>query len=161
MFSSVRYAIWDCICYDGGVTGNKSNDWTASSGITVTTDTTGTLLSASTTQTYISSKLLTGDFEATFQATNVGSIRIGFNKASDQSVQTKIITPTGDNSYYYKINRIGSTWRFQYSTDGETWTDRTITVNNITTEDCYFLFSIEVSGSTRTIKYKDLKIYPI
>ena len=153
--------VWDYLCYDGGVTGDKSNSWTASSGISVSTDDTGTLLSASTSQTYTSTKLLTGDFEATFQATNDGSVRIGFNKASDSTVQTKIITPTTDGTYYYKINRIGSTWRFQYSSDGTNWTDRTITVNNITDEDCYFLFSIEVIGSTRTIKYKDLRIYPI
>ena len=158
---SETYSIFDCLCYDGGVTGDKSNSWTASSGISVSTDDTGTLLSASTNQTYTSSKLLTGDFEATFQATNNGSIRIGFNKASDSTVQTKIITPTIDGLYYYKINRIGSTWRFQYSSDGTNWTDRIITVNNITDEDCYFLFSIEVSGSTRTIKYKDLRVYPI
>ena len=158
---SETYSIFDCLCYDGGVTGDKSNSWTASSGISVSTDDTGTLLSASTTQTYTSTKLLTGDFEATFQATNSGSIRIGFNKASDSTVQTKIITPTTDGTYYYKINRIDSTWRFQYSSDGTNWTDRTITVNNITDEDCYFLFSIEVSGSTRTIKYKDLRVYPI
>ena len=153
--------VWDYLCYDGGVTGDKSNSWTESSGITVRPDDTGTLLSASTSQTYTSTKLLTGDFEATFQATNDGSVRIGFNKASDSTVQTKIITPTTDGTYYYKINRIGSTWRFQYSSDGTNWTDRTITVNNITDEDCYFLFSIEVIGSTRTIKYKDLRIYPI
>ena len=158
---SETYSVWDYLCYDGGVTGDKSNSWTASSGITVQTDDTGTLLSANNNQTYTSSKLLTGDFEATFQATNSGSIRIGFNKASDSTVQTKIITPTNDGLYYYKINRIGSTWRFQYSSDGTNWTDRNIAVNNITDEDCYFLFSIEVSGSTRTIKYKDLRIYPI
>lgn len=155
------YELLDCYCYDGGVTGNKSTAWTASSNISISTDDTGTLLSASSNQTYISSKLLTGDFEATFTATNSGGIRIGFNKASSPSVQTKIITPTGDNTWYYKINRIGSTWRFQYSSDGETWNDRSIIVNNITDEDCYFLFSIEVVGSTRTIKYKDLKIYSI
>ena len=158
---SETYSIFDYLCYDGGVTGDKSSDWTASSGISVSTDDTGTLLSANNNQTYTSSKLLTGDFEATFQATNSGSIRIGFNKASDSTVQTKIITPTNDGLYYYKINRIGSTWRFQYSSDGTNWTDRTIPVNNITDEDCYFLFSIEVSGSTRTIKYKDLRIYSI
>ena len=155
------YELLDCYCYDGGVTGNKSTAWTASSNISISTDDAGTLLSASSNQTYTSTKLLSGDFEVIFQATNSGGIRIGFNKASNQSVQTKIITPTSEGTYYYKINRIGTIWRFQYSSDGETWHNRSISVNNITDEDCYFLFSIEVVGSTRTIKYKDLKIYSI
>jgi len=155
------YELLDCMFYDGGVTGNKSTAWTASSNISISTDDAGTLLSASSNQTYTSTTLLSGDFEVIFQATNSGGIRIGFNKASNQSVQTKIITPTIEGTYYYKINRIGTIWRFQYSSDGETWNNRSISVNNITDEDCYFLFSIEVVGSTRTIKYKDLKIYSI
>jgi len=148
--------------YDKATLGNKSEDW-VNSGTSVNTDENGTTLSNTGTQTYTSTKILTGDFEIVWQSVEDNAIRFGLIGASDTSKIMKFISMTPySTQFYYKIRRVNGTITAQYSTDGVSWTNRSISTNNITNEDCKFMFSIETSSTvSRSVTYHDLKAYPI
>ena len=160
---SGTYEVLDCLVYDDGVTDPKpTGAWIKSGSGTVTIDTTGTTVIASSNTTYRNTTLLTGDFEFMLQATiDGGSIRIGVQCPSTQNyAQSKASFNEGEN-LYIKFKRVGTTYTAQYSIDGVNWTNRNLETNNASDNDVYFIISVETSGTERTITYKDLKIYPI
>ena len=159
---SGTYTITDCLFYDSGVTGTKNTDFYKSGNGTVNTTATGTTITASSNTAYRTTTSFTGDFEAIVTAT-VGSnaVRIGLSKVGATTTQTKFVSVLPNQEVYYKITRRNGVITVQYSTDMINWTNRTLETNNIGTDDCYFTFLVETSGTERTITYKDLKIYSI
>ena len=98
--------------------------------------------------------MINGDFEAVFEATNVGAFRFGVVDGSNRNA----LAYTG-NYRYYKMKRVNGVFTFQRSQDNSNWSNITGDSTTITTEDVYFLFL--VLDNSRSLTYKNLKIYPI
>lgn len=144
-------SVWDYIVYDGGVTGDKSSSWTVHDS-EISTDENGTLIDKK--GEYTSTILINGDFEAVFEATNVGAFRFGVVDGSNRNA----LAYTG-NYRYYKMKRVNGVFTFQRSQDNSNWSNITGDSTTITTEDVYFLF--RVLENSRSLTYKNLKIYRI
>ena len=151
----------DCLVYDDGISDPKKTTFIKSANGTVTIGSDGTTFKSSSTATYRNTTLITGDFEIVFQASLSGSVRIGVQTGSDLGYKQSKFNYYNVSDYYFKLKRVGSTITAQYSTDGVNWNTRSLEINNVGDNDCYFFFLIETTGTERTITYKDLKIYPI
>ena len=158
---SETYEVLDCLVYDDGISDPKKTTFIKSANGTVTIGSDGTTFKSSSNATYRNTTLITGDFEIVFQASLTGSVRIGVQTGSDLGYQQSKFNYYDVSDYYFKLKRVGSTITAQYSTDGVNWNNRSLETNNVADNDCYFLFSIETTGTERTITYKDLKIYPV
>ena len=158
---SETYEVLDCLVYDDGISDPKKTTFIKSANGTVTIGSDGTTFKSSSTATYRNTTLITGDFEIVFQASLSGSVRIGVQTGSDLGYQQSKFNYYNVSDYYFKLKRVGSTITAQYSTDGVNWNNRSLEINNVGDNDCYFFFLIETTGTERTITYKDLKIYPI
>ena len=158
---SGTYEVLDCLVYDDGISDPKKTTFIKSANGTVTIGSDGTTFKSSSNATYRNTTLITGDFEIVFQASLTGSVRIGVQTGSNLGYQQSKFNYYDVSDYYFKLKRVGSTITAQYSTDGVNWNNRSLETDNVADNDCYFLFSIETTGTERTIIYKDLKIYPI
>ena len=81
--------------------------------------------------------MISGDFEATFEALGTSSPFFGVEDANGNRTRYYIDI---DDLKYYKISRSNGVFTAQKSTDGTTWTTITANQSNVTSADCYFLF---------------------
>ena len=151
----------DCIVYDDGTSDPKKTNFLKNGNGTVTIGSNGTTITATSNTTYRNTTLITGDFEIILQATLVSSVRIGVQTSADLGYKQTKFNYFDVTDTYFKLRRVGSTFTSQYSSDGVNWTNRSLETNNVGDNDCYFIISLETTGTERTITYKDLKIYPI
>lgn len=158
---SVPCNVWDCLVYDDGISDPKKTTFIKSANGTVTIGSDGTTFKSSSNATYRNTTLITGDFEIVFQASVTGSVRMGVSTGADLGYKQSKFNYYDVSDYYFKLKRVGSTITAQYSVDGVNWNNRSLETDNVADNDCYFLFSIETTGTERTIIYKDLQIYPI
>lgn len=157
---SETYELLDCLVYDDGVSDPKKTNFIKTGDATLNIGSNGTTLTATSNTTYRNTTLITGDFEITLQVNLISTVRIGVQTGADLGYkQTKF--NYFDFEGYLKFRRIGTTYTAQYSPDGVTWNTRSLETNNVGDNDCYFIISLETTGTERTITYKDLKIYPI
>ena len=155
------YELMDCIVYDDGTSDPKKTNFLKNGNGTVTIGSNGTTITATSNTTYRNTTLITGDFEIILQATLVSSVRIGVQTSADLGYKQTKFNYFDVTDTYFKLRRVGSTFTAQYSSDGVNWNNRSLETNNVGDNDCYFIISLETTGTERTITYKDLKIYPI
>ena len=155
------YELMDCLVYDDGTSDPKKTSFIKSGNGTVTIGSNGTTITATSNTTYRNTTLITGDFEIILQATLVSSVRIGVQTSADLGYKQTKFNYFDVTDTYFKLRRVGSTFTSQYSSDGVNWTNRSLETNNVGDNDCYFIISLETTGTERTITYKNLKIYPI
>lgn len=155
-FVSETSTIMDYINYDNGIDGDSSDIWTgATSSLTRTA--TGSVFSSTSAQKLITTALISGDFEATFQAYGTDSPLWGVEDAN--SNRTRFYMRNDESFTYYKITRSNGVITAKYSFDGNIWTNLTAQSSDVTSADCYFLF--HNNNGTKTTTFKNLKIYPI
>lgn len=158
---SETYGVTDCLVYDDGTSDPKKTSFIKTGNGTITIGSNGTTISATSNTTYRNTTLITGDFEIILQATLVSSVRIGVQTSVDLGYKQTKFNYFDVTDTYFKLRRVGSTFNAQYSSDGVNWNNRSLETNNVGDNDCYFIISLETTGTERTITYKDLKIYPI
>lgn len=165
MFRSLlqeTYEVYDCFVYDDGITDPKpSGSWVKSADGTITISSTGTTFKSSSNATYRNTTSISGDFEAVLQASLTSTIRIGVQTSSQYNYTQSKFNYFDVSDYYFKLRRVNGVFTAQISSDGVTWTNRSLETDNVGTSDCYFLLQIISSGTERSITYKDLRIYPI
>ena len=153
---SEPYEVMDYINFDNGLDGDSSNIWTgATSSLTRTS--TGSVFSSTSAQKLTTTALISGDFEATFEAYGTGSPLWGVEDAN--SNRTRYYMRNDESFTYYKITRSDGVITAKYSLDGNTWINLTTQSSDVTSADCYFLF--HNNSGTKTTTFKNLKIYPI
>lgn len=148
--------IMDYINYDNGIEGDSSNIWTGAT-TSLTRTPTGSVFSSTTIQKITTTALIKGDFEATFQAYGSGSPLWGVEDTN--SNRTRFWLRNDADFTYYKITRSDGVITAKYSFDGNTWSNLTVQSSEVTSADCYFLF--HNNSGTKSITFKNLKIYPI
>ena len=100
--------------------------------------------------------MISGDFEATFEAIGTGSPLWGVQDTSSNMTRFYM---RNDAVNYYKITRSNGVITAKYSLDGNTWNNLTPHSSDVTSADCYFL--LYNNNGTKSIKFKNVKIYPI
>ena len=153
---SETYEVYDYINFDNGLDGDCSNIWTGNTE-DLTRQSDGSLFSSTSARKLLSSALISGDFEATFEAIGTGSPLWGVQDSS--SNMTRFYIANSEDFRYYKITRSNGTITAKTSTDGTSWTNLTAQSSNVTSADCYFL--LHNNSGTKSIKFKNVKIYPI
>ena len=152
---SEPYEVMDYINFDNGLDGDSSNIWTgATSSLTRTS--TGSVFSSTSAQKLTTTALISGDFEATFEAIGTGSPLWGVQDTSSNMTRFYM---RNDAVNYYKITRSNGVITAKYSLDGNTWNNLTPHSSDVTSADCYFL--LHNNNGTKSIKFKNVKIYPI
>ena len=149
------YEILDAIAYDKGTITEHSDIWTGNTE-DLSRQSDGSLFSSTATRKLLTTALISGDFEATFEAIGTGSPLWGVQDESSNMTRFYMVN---DAVNYYKITRVDSIITAKYSPNGTTWTNLTPQSSNVTSADCYFLF--HNNSGTKSIKFKNLKIYPI
>ena len=156
------FVVYDCFVSDDGITDPKpSGSWVKSTDGTITISSTGTTFKSSSNATYRNTTPISGDFEAVLQASLTSTIRIGVQTSSQYNYAQSKFNYFDVSDYYFKLRRVNGVFTAQMSSDGVTWTNRSLETDNVGTHDCYFLLQIISSGNERSITYKDLRIYPI
>ena len=161
------YEVYDCSFIDCGVTNCKNTNWNKGSALSVSTDSTGTTLSASSSTInngrYIETVDLTGDFIIEWKMKASYGIRCGVSNATANMTNSTYFMTNSEYSEYrdWKIECVNGVLT-AYIYHNNQWEQLTWSSNGADpTNSLYFAFSISSSGTTYTGQYKDLRIYPI
>ena len=151
------YEILDAIAYDKGTITEHSDIWTGNtSDLTRQSDSS---LFSSTASRYIDNDtLITGDFEATFEAMATNAPMWGVVDET-KTYRTRAYFRNDATFVYYKLTRQNGVITFKYSSDGTNWSNISAQASEFTTEDCYFRF--HNNNGIKSITFKNLLIYPI
>ena len=153
---SNTYEVMDYIAFDNGIDGDCSDIWTGdTSDLSRTSE--GSLFSSTSARLIKNSVLISGDFEATFEAKTSTSSMWGVTDANNN--RTRYYLQNDTEFEYYKIRRVNGVFTAQKSTNGTNWTNLTAQSSDVTSGDCYFMF--QNNSGTKSLTFKNLKIYPI
>ena len=161
------FVLYDCSFIDCGVTNCKNTNWNKGSALSVSTDSTGTTLSASSSTInsgrYIETVDLTGDFIIEWKMKASYGIRCGVSNATANMTNSTYFMTNSEYSEYrdWKIECVNGVLT-AYIYHNNQWEQLTWSGNGADpTNSLYFAFSISSSGTTYTGQYKDLRIYSV
>lgn len=165
VYTSETFELGDWLFYDGGVSGDNYDNWSWNSEkITRTVSDTGTTLEIAnaTISTYylLSQDSISGDWEATVRVENQSSISVRFGFLSGSTRQYILYTPTG--SYYLKLVRENGVTTGYYSTNGENWTQKSLSGTEPSSDTVYlYIGQYNTSSTSCSMTFRDLKVKSI
>ena len=157
---SETYEVLDCAFLDIATTGNTNSNWSNAYGSpSVSTDSTGTTITASSTIRRQTTVSFVGDFEILVNLKANGTFYFGVRDTNSNNMVRYPVTDTED--YLYKIRRVNGVFNGYISTDnGSSWSSISPSVSQMTTEQCTFVFYTNQTTEV-SVTYRDLRIYPI
>lgn len=165
--TSDTYELSDYLFYDSGFesTTSLASKWTLGSAVTRTSDENGTTLTITEEENVSNSNqytntTFTGDFEAIVYVENTSSsvgVRFGVNSGS-----TRRYVARSGNIYLRLVRENGTTTGY-YSSDGENWTQKSLsgTEPSTNTVSVYIGMYIPTGTNSMSFVYNDLKVYYI